>query len=166
MIIGLVPSTCCKQILHGTLWKYVVLVGIFQFFIEHLKLDPSILSLFESTLQEFCSGLLHGTLPPYFKSEPIPNEVCIVYVITNFVYTIFTSLILLYFLKWYYFLHAIFSEHLKLQFCEIFLNVFSLTRKFIVLKGFLFYLLKSPATTWTGVHWWYDNSMVYAGSWV
>ncbi|KAI0524329.1 hypothetical protein KFK09_003695 [Dendrobium nobile] len=25
-------------------------------------------------LEEFCSGLLHGTLSPFFKSEPIPNQ--------------------------------------------------------------------------------------------
>ncbi|XP_009421211.2 protein disulfide isomerase-like 1-5 [Musa acuminata AAA Group] len=30
--------------------------------------------LTRNTLEEFCSGLLHGYLPPYFKSEPIPNE--------------------------------------------------------------------------------------------
>ncbi|CAL9198798.1 unnamed protein product [Musa hybrid cultivar] len=30
--------------------------------------------LTRTTLEEFCSGLLHGYLPPYFKSEPIPNE--------------------------------------------------------------------------------------------
>ncbi|WOL02174.1 protein disulfide isomerase-like 1-5 [Canna indica] len=30
--------------------------------------------LTRNTLEEFCNGLLHGTLPPYFKSEPIPNE--------------------------------------------------------------------------------------------
>nr|XP_010915825.1 protein disulfide isomerase-like 1-5 isoform X1 [Elaeis guineensis] len=27
-----------------------------------------------TSLQEFCSGLLHGTLSPYFKSEPKPDE--------------------------------------------------------------------------------------------
>lgn len=163
MIIGLVPSTCWKQILRGTIWKYVVLVGHISIFYWTPKAGPFYIVLFGSTLQEFCSGLLHGTLRPYFKSEPIPNEVCIVFVITNFVYTIFTSLILLYFLKWYYFLHAIFSGHLKLQFCEIF---FSLIRKFVDVKGFLFYILKSPETTWTWMHWWYDNSVVYAWSWL
>ncbi|URE43250.1 Thioredoxin [Musa troglodytarum] len=30
--------------------------------------------LTRNTLEEFCSGLLYGYLPPYFKSEPIPNE--------------------------------------------------------------------------------------------
>ncbi|XP_042433571.1 protein disulfide isomerase-like 1-5 [Zingiber officinale] len=30
--------------------------------------------LARDNLEEFCSGLLHGTLRPYFKSEPIPNE--------------------------------------------------------------------------------------------
>ncbi|KAG1335085.1 putative thiol-disulfide exchange intermediate protein [Cocos nucifera] len=33
--------------------------------------------LTESNLEEFCSGLLHGTLSPYFKSEPKPVEVFI-----------------------------------------------------------------------------------------
>ncbi|XP_008795059.2 protein disulfide isomerase-like 1-5 [Phoenix dactylifera] len=28
----------------------------------------------QSNLEEFCSGLLHGTLSPYFKSEPKPDE--------------------------------------------------------------------------------------------
>ncbi|KAL6134476.1 hypothetical protein ACLB2K_066707 [Fragaria x ananassa] len=27
-----------------------------------------------SNIKEFCSGLLHGTLSPYFKSQPIPNN--------------------------------------------------------------------------------------------
>ncbi|URE43249.1 Thioredoxin [Musa troglodytarum] len=31
--------------------------------------------LTRNTLEEFCSGLLYGYLPPYFKSEPIPNEI-------------------------------------------------------------------------------------------
>ncbi|XP_010915826.1 protein disulfide isomerase-like 1-5 [Elaeis guineensis] len=30
--------------------------------------------LTQSNLEEFCSGLLHGTLSPYFKSEPKPDE--------------------------------------------------------------------------------------------
>ncbi|XP_024168643.2 protein disulfide isomerase-like 1-6 [Rosa chinensis] len=28
-----------------------------------------------SNIEEFCSGLLHGTLSPYFKSQAIPNNV-------------------------------------------------------------------------------------------
>ncbi|OAY78363.1 Protein disulfide isomerase-like 1-5 [Ananas comosus] len=30
--------------------------------------------LTQSKLEELCSGLLHGTLTPYFKSEPLPSE--------------------------------------------------------------------------------------------
>ncbi|OVA20344.1 Thioredoxin-like fold [Macleaya cordata] len=34
-----------------------------------LESDPT-----ATNLEEFCLGLLHGTLPPYFKSEPIPSN--------------------------------------------------------------------------------------------
>ncbi|XP_030491789.2 protein disulfide isomerase-like 1-6 [Cannabis sativa] len=51
--------------------KNTILIAFDSTFSSKFLLDSD---LSPSNIEDFCSGLLHGTLAPYFKSQPIPDN--------------------------------------------------------------------------------------------
>jgi len=61
-----------------------VLRFLFRYYVELPDYTRQLLNCIVAGQQEFCLSLLDGTLPPYHKSEPVPQEVSFIYLLKSF----------------------------------------------------------------------------------